>query len=253
MMIDKCLEQLGFDVREVATFIALIEQGELTASEVSEHCAMPRSTAYAVLDGLVEKGVLATDSRGATTTYKVSSPSALLNIVQREKDELVAREKSVKQLIELVSPALNNVITGVPKLQFFSGKKGIEQMLSDNYKSWRESAKKHDFTWWGYQDDALLGQYTKWFHQVWDTHHADERVFLFSNQSDNEGDPRGLTPGRKVRRAPAEFHFSSTVWIVGDYIVMIATNEKPHHALQMNDAPFAENLRKVFRWLWQLT
>ena len=42
-----------------------------------------------------------------------------------------------------------------------------------------------------------------------------------------------------------------TLWIVGDYIIMIQTLEKPFYLVEIKDAVLSHNMREVFKKLWK--
>lgn len=41
--------------------------------------------------------------------------------------------------------------------------------------------------------------------------------------------------------------FTATVWVGGDYLVMVSTREEPHYLVEIHDATLAQNMREVFK------
>ena len=138
-----------------------------------------------------------------------------------------------------------------PKLQFFEGRKNIENMLYEDLPIWRESyGRTSNNTLWGYQDHLFVESYDAWHKFMWATRQPEERICLFSNAADVEKELRHKIKGREVRALPAGVQFSSSMWIYGDYIVMGVTRQKAHYVYQMKDPLFAGNLRTIFELLW---
>jgi hypothetical protein len=78
----------------------------------------------------------------------------------------------------------------------------------------------------------------------------DEKIQLLSNKSSTEKKLKGKISKRTIKSVPKQFEFSSTIWILGDYIISISTRQKPHYAFQVKDTVFSANLRKLFQMCW---
>ncbi|MCB0346567.1 MAG: helix-turn-helix domain-containing protein [Bdellovibrionales bacterium] len=252
-MLDYYMSQLGFSDKESAVFICLFEGGELGAAEISKRVNLPRSTVYAVLEQLCAKDLVNQSEESSSTRFSAAGPSVFLNMVESEKAELKRKERSAQLLAEFLQSQFNQPGLNVPKIKFYSGKKEIEYMLHANFESWRKEVAEIDYTWWGYQDDHFVRQYKRFLEMLWKTSFDEERVCLFSNKSSMEDELIGKINGRTIRQLPKEFHFDSTIWVLGSQIVMISTHGKPHYAFQLRDRTFAGNLRLVFSLLWKLT
>ncbi len=251
-MLETHLVQLGLRDKEVAVFVCLSEANELTASKISEQTGIARSTVYTILESLIEKGFVSLVEERAKTFYRLENPSAFIGSLEAEKEALSKKETTVRQLVEILSSRFMNPDSGVPRIQFYSGKKNIEQMLYDQSDIWRQGIIEGDYTWWGYQDDAFVQQYSKWFEHIWATTATEEKINLLSNKSAHEETLKSRKlPGRSIRQLPERFTFSSTVWVLRPYIIMITTHQKPHYAFQFRDPVFADNLTMVFKMLWE--
>lgn len=247
-LVETLLRELGFESNATAVLHAFIEHGELSAREVAQMRKLPRSTCYAILEQLAERGILVSSgARGSR--YKIAGPAAFSNIVLSEKERLSVKERAAHQLSNLFSLSQESA-AGVPKLQFCTGKRDIEVFLNSRLSSWRESLFLSDSTWWGYQDDAFVDQYLRWLQGVWGTTKPEEKVRLLSNPSSLKQEARRAVPGREIRAVPKGFSFASTIWVTGDYIVLISTRTKMHYAIELRDPVFSASLRDVFRLVW---
>ncbi|MDC0358440.1 helix-turn-helix domain-containing protein, partial [Oligoflexia bacterium] len=235
-------------------YLALAELGKSTASLLAKRVNIPRTTAYSVLDNLVQKGVVSQEQKGASTFYSCNKPQALMRMVEREQEDLKQKAAMAHELMNLVGPYFKGKNFSIPKLQFFEGKQNLKNLLYDYLQEWRDSMSQYDYTWWGYQDHTFIEQNLGWLKDVWKTASPEEHVKLISNTSEIEQKLGGKFPARReIRTVPPPYQFSSTIWILGDYILLIMTRQKPHYAFQMRDPVFGENLRTLFQMLWQLS
>ena len=242
---------LGFSDSEVKVYLALADLGGSTAGLLAKRIGIPRTTTYSALENLSTKGLISQEERGGITRFLANPPSALLRLLRSEKEEVERRESHAHELVKQLGPLFLAKSFNVPRLQYFDGQKNVLSMLEEFTPLWRASLKESDFTWWGYQDHSFVEQYREWLDSVWTTMSERERIYLVSNQVPLEKELKGRVKGREIRAITDELEFSSTVWILGQYIVMISTREKPHYSFQIRDAVFAQNLRSIFRALWK--
>lgn len=248
-MLDFYLRDLGLEERETAVLLALAQQGELSAGEVQEKTSIPRSSLYLLLRALIEKGMIVefTDELG-TTSYQLAGPAAFSTFVEKERERFQKKENAGKSIAELLAPSASDQIAGVPRIRFYAGKRDIERMLWDGFSSWRESIRQFDTTWWGFQDHHFVDQYRRWLEMIWKSTADGERVRLFSNETGEERE-RNI-PGRRLKFFPADSEVTSTIWVLGDFVIMIYSRGKPNYAFQFHDRIFAANLRQVFKSMW---
>ncbi|MEM4304016.1 MAG: helix-turn-helix domain-containing protein [Candidatus Caldarchaeum sp.] len=94
----RTLQELGLTEYEARAYIALVENGPLTAGELSEMKLIPYSKVYEALGSLAEKGFIESQ-QGRPAKYFQKSPAAVIeSLVQsierdvRRKSEMVVRE-----------------------------------------------------------------------------------------------------------------------------------------------------------------
>lgn len=250
-MILDLFKTVGFNASEAKVFIALAELGKASAKVLSRKVDLPRTTTYSILENLSVKGVVATEKGSAGNYFVLNSPSTLLRLISIARAELEEKEAAAQKLVEYVTPYFQSRNYSVPKIQFFEGAKNVETMLYDYVAKWQQSMDMTDQTWWGYQDAAFVDLYRKWLEYYWKDKPKTQKVWLFSNVTKTEVALKGKVPNRIIKPIPSGFVFSSTIWVCGEYVVMISSRQKPHYAFQIKDAVFGSNLRVVFELLWQ--
>ena len=250
-MLHNALEQFGFNEKQQRVYVALAEAGKVSATELSKRSNVPRATLYAILDSLIERGLVSREQARGSALFVVNNPDAFLRLVEQEKNRLVEKDRAAKEIIELVSPFLSTSHYSLPKVQIFEGKQNVENMLYDYLPLWRRSyAEVAENTQWGFQDQTFVESYPRWHQHLWNTMNSEERIRLFSNSADLEKELRHKIQRREVRPLPEGVQFRSSIWIYGDYINMGMTRNKPHYAVQIKDEVLASNLRTIFQLLW---
>jgi len=48
-----------------------------------------------------------------------------------------------------------------------------------------------------------------------------------------------------------DVNFTATVWVCGEYIVVIATQQHPFYLYEIHDQLLADNMREMFKKLWK--
>ena len=129
----------------------------------------------------------------------------------------------------------------------------MQNLLDQQLELWFSSMRKYDNTLWGYQDDSFIKQYRPWLTKYWEMMDSSHRVLLFCNDSKEEAALRGRIQNREIRIISERFALNSGIWICGDYMIMLMTQQQPHYAVQIHDPVFAENLRRIMQHMWALT
>lgn len=96
----KILRELGLTDYEMRSYLALLEKGMLTASEISENAGVPYSKVYETLTSLERKGWIEA-KHGRPTQYYPKAPSeALAAMKLRLEDKVSAWEKIILNELE---------------------------------------------------------------------------------------------------------------------------------------------------------
>jgi sugar-specific transcriptional regulator TrmB len=250
-------ESLNISANEQNIYLALAEVGKASAALLAKKIQIPRSSAYTALDALLRKGLISIEQTQTASLYVANKPEALTRMIEAEKlqlaKELLQKKEAVSELIPLLTPYFKAQNYSVPKLQFFEGTANVKSMLYDHCTAWQKSISEYDSTWWGYQDHHFVETYREWLDYYWNSMQQQEKICLFSNRSETEKKLRGKVARRSIKALPKKAEFSSTIWVLGDYVITIMTRQQPHYAFLLQDAVFAANQRQLFQMLWNET
>lgn len=126
MALEGLLKQFGFSVNEAKVYFATLEAGLASAQEIAKKAGVKRTTAYSVLDYLVNRGLIGKSEVRGKARYLAEPPDKLLSLAKE------LEEKITKALPEL--EAIYNKNEVKPKIVFFEGDEAIQNVYDDTLK-----------------------------------------------------------------------------------------------------------------------
>lgn len=250
-MIQKLLQQLNFTDKEIRVYLAVLQKGKVSPSEVSKVTGIQRTTVYSISKELIKKGVI-TEDLGSASRYLVSSPTKNLeDLVKKEEEQLEEKKRIISKAMKELKSLSKSSKYSIPKITFID-EKGLNNYLKKQTKTWIKSASEYDNIWWGFQDHTLVEHYEEWINWFWNTAvPKDQSLRLLGNKAPIETKMKKKDYKRRnIKFWKDADKFTATTWIVGDYIVMVTTNQKPHFLVEIHDTTLAHNMREVFKGLW---
>ena len=248
-MINETLKQLGFSDKESEVFMTVIKHGKIIPADVAKITGISRPTVYSVIKTLIKKGAVLEDV-GTKNLYVMAKPlSALPDLLDGEKNKLKEKENLIKTAIAELSPLTARVTYSIPKIRFIE-EGDVRDYLYKQIVTWNDSAKIIDGIWWGFQDHTFAEVFKEWINHIWKNVHPDGHVKLLSNQSNIEKLLKGKYKGREIKYWDKAKDFTASTWVVGEYLIMIVTRQKPFYLVEIRDAVLAHNMCEVFKNIW---
>ena len=251
-MIDQILQQLGFSDKEISIYLCVLEHGKLSAASVARITQINRTTVYSVTKELILKGVIIEDIGGVTRYYTALPPEDLRKLYTKEEQELVDKKKAVEQAIQALASMPKSKNYSVPKIRFID-EYHLNDFLHTQLPIWIESAKSTDKNWWGFQDAGFINAYPAWFAYHWEVFPPEYGTRLFTNKRPSEENfaKQISDPRRQVKYWAKSKDFTATHAVLGDYVLFCVTHQKPYYAVEIHDAVMAENMREMFKGMWE--
>jgi sugar-specific transcriptional regulator TrmB len=224
-MIQQTLKELGFNDKEIEVYLEVLRLGRATPAAISRLTGINRATVYSVSKELIKKGVIAGDLGGKSMYLTALPINSLSVLVERQKKVMEKNETLVKQAIEELAKLPMSTQFAIPKIRFID-ELDLEEFLYKQINEWNKSMEKIDKILWGFQDHTFVDQYKKWIKDWYNLETSKElKVQLLSNRSETEKQMKKLTPEqrkqREVRFLKKNTNFTATIWVAGEYIIMI--------------------------------
>lgn len=241
--ITKLLSEAGFPERQAEVYLALLELGKGTVSEIARKAGINRTTGYDILDSLVDKGLVSISGKEPKQEYVAESPDQLALYLERESEKARAREKAVKDLI----PELRSIhnVYGKPKVMFYEGADGLERVYEDtltSHETIRAYANVEDM------HKALPHYFPAYYRR-----RAEKGISIRAIFPENEyGEERSSHDAEEARESaivPADkYFFSPEINIYDDKIMIASWREKLGIIIQSRE--IAEAMKSVFELAW---
>jgi sugar-specific transcriptional regulator TrmB len=117
------IEDMGFSPREAKVYLALLETGSSTITNIIKKSEVPSSKIYEVLDRLMQKGAVSYLKIGRAKHFQATDPENILNEFDERRNRF---EESLHQL-KLLQELTNNK----QSVELFEGKSAIFKALNN--------------------------------------------------------------------------------------------------------------------------
>jgi HTH-type transcriptional regulator, sugar sensing transcriptional regulator len=142
-MEEKTVKQLvafGLSEKEAAVYIAALELGRGTVSQISRKAGINRTTGYDILSSLERVGLVRISGKEPKQEYVAESPDNLLHILERKTESLnkeLADIREASQRISGLVPFLRTLhkMEDRPQIKFYEGTDGLKQVYEDTLTS----------------------------------------------------------------------------------------------------------------------
>jgi sugar-specific transcriptional regulator TrmB len=251
-MVQETLQKLGFNEKEAEIYLEILKLGRATPARIAQNTGINRTTVYSSYKSLLQKKVIVEDI-GHKFTYLVALPPENLEaLLEKQKRQLREDEQLVKQAMAELSELPKNTQYSVPKIRFVE-EQDLEDFFYKRSDEWNKNVKQHDSTWWGFQDHTLIEHYKKWVDDYWHKMPSTKGILekVISNRSDVEEEMAKKNLNQREIAFWKTASFSSSFWVGGDYIIMVYTQNRPFYLIEIHNPVMAENLRQLFKNLWQ--
>lgn len=248
---EELVKNIGLDTNETKVYMALLELGSATVTEVSKKAAINRTTGYDVLERLAVKGIVGyASTKGTKIKYRAEHPSVLINFLERQQksysNKLAKLKKQLPELEFLFKQEKK------PQIKFFEGIEGVEQIYAETLKSKEEILSVGDTEEWAAPDLVAWG---KNYNRERARLKIQERILLpYSKKTlswfENYPTTLKYTQYRILPKDIVNYLFYSEINIYEDK-VMIALLKKPHRmGVLITSQEFANILKAMFEVAW---
>lgn len=248
-MLNELLGKIGLNEKEIQVYLTVLQHGKITPTALSKVIGVNRTTVYSVAKELVEKGLITEDLGAPTISLIAKSPQDLEGYIEQEEKKVRQKKELAKRAISELQLVVKTKQFALPKIVFIPEAE-LEAYMYKQGKTWNESINKRGGIHWGFQDKTFVANYSKWIDWYWDSRLPEiGDLRLLSNEAAEEIYKKKF-PKRNIRFWDQSKNFTSTTWIMGDYVVMIVTSQRPHYLIEINDAVLAHNMREIFKGIW---
>ncbi len=251
-MIESLLKELGLNEKQTLVYLSLLERGRSTPAQLAQITGINRSTIYAVSKELVEKGLIVEDLGDKLNHLIALPPENIINVIKKEEAALNKKKTVLDETLRELKGITRNTKYSIPKIHFVN-EEDVDSFMRKQADVWSQSILKYDTIWWGFQDHWFVKEYQKWVDWYWQKavpKGLTLRLLTNQHKYEQEMAARGYK-NRLMKYWNGDGNFSATTWVCGDYLIMIVANQKPNYLVQIHDAKLADNMRELFKGIWE--
>lgn len=132
------LQKLGLNSKEAALYLVSLEVGEASpVSTLAKKAGINRTTAYDILEGLVQRGLLVSSEHKGFRSYRAQPPEKLITYLKEEADRFLRLSQEAKSIL----PELNihyHALSDRPRVYFYEGEEGLVRVYEETLTSKEE-------------------------------------------------------------------------------------------------------------------
>lgn len=233
------LSALGLSEMQASVYVAALELGESTMQALARKSGVNRSTIYTFIDELKERGFILETRRHKRNAYSAAHPEAL---VAMQKGKVAELERTLPELL-----AINNKSDKKPRVTFYEGLQGIEEVYRDMLREKKEIVAYEDLE---YLQKDIPHKMFEWFPK--ERVHRDILIKTISRDTEFAREfskrNRGLLRETKfVNVVPMK----TDVNMYGDKVALIDLQAREPFAVIIENHNLAETMRTIWRQMWE--
>ncbi|MCK4670522.1 MAG: hypothetical protein KAT43_04930 [Nanoarchaeota archaeon] len=230
----KALEKFGLEKKEIKVYLALLKLASATATKISQEARIERTLTYAILEKLIDKGLVSSVIKKNVKHFQAANPRKLLEDLEEKKEDL---KKLMPDLVDLTKFVKEEV-----KVELYQGKEGMRTILKDvlrtkeDYVAFGEEAKFQEISPESLK--TVLRDIVKL--------NMHERIL--SKES-----LRGklwLTKNSKIKYLPDEYFSPIMTVIYGDKVAMCIWTD-PISIIRIKNKSVAQTYKNYFEFFWK--
>ena len=242
-IIEKQLQATGLSNNEVSAYLALLDLGKGTVSQISRKAGLNRTTGYDILDRLVAKRLVSISGKEPKQEYLAESPDRIENFLLAELEEKQTQLENARKTIPQLKSIHN--VAGRPQIRFYEDTEGLKQVYEDTLTS-HEPIRGYASV-----DDMHLG--LPGYFPVYYERRTQKNIPIRAILTDTpEGRERAKHDAEEIRQSafvPAQqYGFHPEINIYDNKIMIASWREKLGIIIESGE--IADAMKKIFELAW---
>jgi len=242
-MDSKVLTEAGLTQKESDVYVALIELGASSATQIIQKTGFHRAVVYDLLERLIEKGLVGYVIKGRKKFFEATNPNCLLEILKEKEEKIKTLLPSLSELSQFKEHL---------EVQIYKGKEGIKTVFEDilraNPKEWLSLGS-------GGETYNLLPAFLDFFHKSRIKKKIMSRGLLIDNQlARKRGNMLSKMQLTEIRYLPKTFLTPTVINIYDDRVTLYSvTKDKVPFIILIENRQLSNSFKEYFEWLWRLS
>lgn len=247
------LKQLGLPDNEAMIYLAVLELGQGTVTEISKAATLNRTTGYDILERLCIQGIISRSKTGKKRIYVAETPARLSQFLENKKRQTERRLKELENFLPDLQALHKTELK--PVIKFAEGKKEMEQMYYHKL-----NAKKTIYS------ILNLKKYAEFFDEM-GTYQSQERfkkgikekILAVENDTAKWWYNKTYKGNKKKQKNTeylwikddAKYKTAGEISIFDDKVIGILSKPSENVAFEIQSQTFADFLKMTFEMAWK--
>ncbi len=239
MNVRTLIEQLGYSPHEATVYLAALELGSSTETEIAERAKLARTTVASVIESLQKKGLMSAYLKGRRKIWAAENPERFMAVIH-------TRQAILKTLLPELQSMRRSAVPP-PIMRAFSGVEGIRQIMDDIIET-----KNHVFAVISWDDwVGLLGKpFLDEFIKTRKEHYLSIRLLTPKTKMSLELKDRDAGDMRVTQFLPGGVTVANTNFIYGNRTAIISVKSKSATGVLIEDEDIHHTMEIFFESLW---
>ncbi len=127
------LKSIGLSEKEASVYIAILELGRGTVTQISRKAGINRTTGYDILDSLTHQGLVRVSGKEPKQEFVAEPPESIARLlekrIQEDQNHLLKSKEFIPKL------KLIHKVETRPQIKFYEGIEGLKQVYEDTLTS----------------------------------------------------------------------------------------------------------------------
>lgn len=234
------IEQLGYSPHETTVYLAALELGGSSTTEIAEKAKMPRTTVNLVIQGLQRKGLVNAYLKRRRKIWAAENPEKLMiNLKEREA------------ALKLILPELQSLRhdTGVkPTVRTYGGVEEIRQIMNNIIETKHHISAMMSWDSWV---ETLGKDYVEYFTETRHRRFLKIRLLTPRTKLSVALKQRDGSELRDTQFLSAAVDIRNANFIYGNKVAIISLNKKRPVGILIEDEDIHHTMQMLFESLWR--
>lgn len=244
MINKKQLTELGFSDKKASVYLALLELGASTTSEISRVAKINRTTGYDILESLVSDGLINSIGKTKVQKYVAENPDKVIvfleNTIKHNQEKLKMAYNLIPELLSIYNEKEK------PKVKFYEGIERVKEAFNDTLNA------KIEILGYAVGTDAFASvgeEYLRDYFKKRVAKNIKVRVIAPDDPDTLKVTARDREEMRESLVVPRDkFYFTTETNIYNNKVIIVSWKEK--FAVLIESKEIADAQKKVFELAW---
>lgn len=233
MDLNKLLEKIGLSEKEAKVYLALLEKGDSTATQISELTILDRTLMYQLTNKLIERGFVSYVMKEGVRYFSAADPEILIRDLQE-------KERELKDALPIFK-ARQNTAKNKASAGIYLGRKGVYAMLK------LIVSQNEPYYCLGGMGEVCMKFEAEAAAAVRDAEKSKVKGKILARKNEK----LFLSKYEDLRFLPKQLLSSTSMMMVGTKTVVFIWSD-PSHAILIDNEEFTKNNLSTFNYLWDI-